>query len=159
MTTVQTSVPEAFDTSKKSEYNRSYYYSKRDELLARKRERYLNDPEYREKLKSDASRRRRENRTGPTMSFAGKTVPVFRATGLAEELGKCLSTINFWQKHGTIPETPFRSEGGYRLYTAEMIDGIRSALVAIPRPERGDKGFYELVKESWMAAGVPILNG
>jgi hypothetical protein len=147
---------EAVDTSKKAEYNRTYYAAKRDDLLTRKRIRYSQDPDYREKLKADASKRRKDNRTGPTISFNGRSFEALRASDLAEQLGKSLSTINFWQKHGTIPETPFRSEGGYRLYTNDMVDGIKSALAAIPRPDRGDPVFGGMVREAWVSAGVPL---
>lgn len=150
---------EAVDTSRKSEYNKVYYASKREDLLARKRERYSTDPEYREKLKAEASRRRKEKKTGPVISFAGRSHQAYRASDLAESLGKSMSTINFWQKHGTIPETPFRSEGGYRLYTHDMVEGIRSALVAVPRPDRGDAVFSSMVKDAWTAAGVPLQRG
>jgi hypothetical protein len=78
-----------------------------------------------------------------------------RASDLADALGKSMSTINFWQRFGTIPETPFRSHGGYRLYTVEMVEGIKAALTAIPRPVRGDREFAQLVIDAWKTAGVP----
>jgi hypothetical protein len=139
---------------RKAGYNKAYYDSKREELLARKRERYASDPELRERLKRDAAQRRQSKRTGPILTFNGEDHQAYRASDLADRVGKCMSTVNFWQKHGTIPETPFRSMGGYRLYTGPMIEAVAKALEANPRPSRGDEEFRQAVIVGWMEAGV-----
>ena len=138
------------------DYNRSYYQKNRERLLEKKRARYASDPAYRDSVKADATNRRKQSSAkGVQVQVLGTMTAAVRVRSVADSIGKSVSTINFWQKHNTIPETPFRTPGGYRLYTQEMVDGISLALTADPKPNRGDAGFREIVTLAWRRAGVP----
>jgi len=138
------------------EYNKSYYQKNRDRLLEKKRSRYADDPEYRDRVKADASTRRKASSAkGVQVEVLGKLVPAMRVRVVAQSIGKSVSTMNFWQKHGTIPETPYRTPGGYRLYTEEMVGGIAMALKSVSKPSRGDDSFRSVVTLAWRRAGVP----
>lgn len=138
------------------EYNKSYYAKNRERLLEKKRHRYATDDDYRSKVKADAtSRRKSASARGVQVEVLGKKVGAVRVRDLAKRLGRSVSTINFWQKHGTIPETPYRTPGGYRLYTDKMVEGVSDALTIIEKPSRGDKEFRSAVVGAWRRAGVP----
>lgn len=137
-----------------NDYNKEYYRKNRERILARKRERYASDPKYREKVKRDVAARRAEESACAKVEVNGVMVDALKVSEFAEEVGKSVSTINNWQKHGTIPETPFRSPGGFRLYTSDMARAVKQALSMNERPSRGDKEFCGAVAQLWAECGA-----
>ena len=142
---------------RRAEYNRAYYEKHGASLRDKKQSRYHSDPSYRDRVKSDSADRRSriEKNSGTAVRCGDGDAIAFRATALADRLGVSISTINFWQKHGTLPETPFRTPGGYRLYTSDMIEVVKQALGAYPRPNKGCPLFLSHVSDGWRAIGVP----
>jgi DNA-binding transcriptional MerR regulator len=136
--------------SKAPGYFQEWYEDNCDELNKRRRERYAEDPEYRKRVQRwnrDARARRRkeaekEERKAKQAvkiqtSGAWKTVEVevdgvkvrmFTIGALAKATGKGISTIRVWERNGVLPETPYRSKKGDRLYTLEMVESIQAAL-------------------------------
>ena len=135
---------------KAQDYFQEWYDDNRDDLNERRRARYAADPEYRKKVqkwnqdararrRKEAAREDREAKRAVKIKTAGawKTVEVevdgvmvrmFTIGALARAIGKGISTIRVWERNGTLPETPYRSKKGDRLYTLEMVESIQKAL-------------------------------
>lgn len=135
-------------------YFQGWYDEHRDDLNRSRRERYATDAEYRAKVRewNDAARgRRRKRRREAAIAEARKVkeavklraggtwktvevevdgvkVPMFTIGAMAKALGKGISTIRVWERTGVLPETPYRSARGDRLYTLEMVEAARKAL-------------------------------
>lgn len=58
----------------------------------------------------------------------GVQVPMFTIGALSEVLGRGISTIRVWERTGVLPETPYRSTRGDRLYTLEMVEQLEKTL-------------------------------
>jgi len=120
---------------------------------ALRKQRYASDPEYREKAKKwsrEFKAKRRADRelrkaraskpAGPAHSWKtvdvevnGVLTPMFTLGVLPKVFGKALSTLRMWEAKGVLPETPYRSWRGDRLYTYDMIVSIRNELVQTGR--------------------------
>lgn len=138
-------------------YNKNYYAENRDRILEKKRGRYHEDAGYREQCKAQARERRmehKENREDPMIEVGGIRSAAFPVRVLSERIGKSVSTINHWQRTGTIPATPFYSGGGHRLYTEGMIVVVFRALSVFPFPKTGSEDFFNAVKYGWSRIGV-----
>lgn len=142
---------------KTTSYFQDWYEEHRDDLNDARRSRYASDAAYREKVQkwNAAARKRRaasaeaESReareavklraTGTWKTIQvevdGVMVPMFTIGAMAKALGKGISTIRVWERNGTLPETPYRSKGGDRLYTLEMVEAARKALQRAGRVE------------------------
>ena len=156
-TATATTLTPAEKNARRKAYNQSYYERNKAKILARKKERYHSDPDYRDQVKKDSARRRRSNSNGAVkVTVLGQEVDAWRARVLADRVGRSVSTINYWQTHGTIPETPLLTPGGYRLYTDKMIEAVKEALAIVERPAKGDPFFLEAVKNGWRRAGLSV---
>ncbi len=132
-------------------YSRKYYAENRAAIAERKRLRYLNDSEYRARIKESARVRknrlleeRREERAKNgikekpiwfKIDVNGLEVPVrMYTTGqLAKRLGRKTQTMRVWERKGILPEALYRSATRDRLYTAFQVAGI---LVAYDEAEQ-----------------------
>lgn len=136
--------------SKAPDYFKEWYDENREDLNARRREKYAQDPEYRAKVQQwnrDARARRRKDeekedrRTRRAVKIRpsgqwktvevevdGVKVRMFTIGALAKAIGKGISTIRVWERTGVLPETPHRSNKGDRLYTLEMVEAIQKSL-------------------------------
>jgi DNA-binding transcriptional MerR regulator len=110
----------------------------------KRRSRYAGDSEYREKVRgwNDSGRLRAKAAERGAVkirpsSGSWKTVEieidgvltrVFTVGALARAIGKGVSTIRMWERNGVLPETPYRSSKGDRLYTLEMVEAVREAM-------------------------------
>lgn len=134
----------------KNSYFKEWYEDNGDDLNARRRNRYKTDPAYRRKVQ-EWNRRAREKRNkeravekkaerkAVKMATSGswKTVEIevdgvkmrmFTIGALAKALGKGISTIRVWERFGVLPETPYRSNKGDRLYSVEQVEQFRDQL-------------------------------
>lgn len=140
-------------------YFQEWYGENRDDLNERRRERYATDEEYRAKVQKwnrDARERRRREadkedrrvrkavKLGTSGSWKtveievdGVKVRMFTIGALARAIGKGISTIRVWERNGTLPETPYRSKKGDRLYTLEMVEAIQKELRKAGKLNRG----------------------
>jgi DNA-binding transcriptional MerR regulator len=138
-------------TSDKTQSKFKDWYSKnKDELNKSRRERYAGSLLYRERVKERNRRarlkkkrerikeaKRRQKAVKIRLSKSWKTVKVevdgvevqmYTIGALAKVLGKGISTLRIWEKNGILPETPYQTERGERLYTLEMVEIIRKEL-------------------------------
>lgn len=133
---------------------KEWYEENGDDLNESRRKRYHEDETYREKVLTrnrEAARRAREQRKSAGRSTPAGRVKLSRATkgqsidveidgkpqrlqvftlgALAAYLGKSRRTLYKWEREGLLPDTPFRSSGGHRLYTVESMEWIKSHLM------------------------------
>jgi len=142
--------------TKRDDYFHDWYEKNGQVLNDLRRERYHNDPEYREavtKRNQEARKKRRsaetsereaEREAGGVVRVAGrlwKAVDVeieidgkkvvtrlFTIGALARVLGRSVQAIRLWERQGVLPETPLRNEKGDRLYTAEQVGVFRQLM-------------------------------
>ena len=122
---------------------RRYYDENRDDYNARRRDKYAQDKETREK----ARERAREYRASKpvverqlTRVLNGRNVKVYSTGQIAQEMDRTPQMLRNWDKLGLIPESVFPDK--HRLYTAkqkrmiirlgEVIAENGGALAAIP---------------------------
>jgi len=116
-------------------------------LKDRRKKRYASDPIYRERAlkwsRDFKAKRRLETKrvvakkpaaSSPAwkkieVEVDGVMIAMFTLGALARILGKGLSTLRMWEGKGVLPQTPYRSERGDRLYTYDQVNDIRNQLV------------------------------
>ena len=143
----------------RKEYNSKYYKKNKDTLLEKKRSRYHSDPEYRQRQIEAAREYRknlRESRPPPVVEYGESRAFAHSVGALAKRINRSVSTINHWQRHGTLPQTPFYTEGGHRMYTDDMITVVNQVLSMFPKPSAGDKAFHDAVLNGWRNMGIPV---
>lgn len=122
-------------TDKGSSYFAKYYAENKEKILSRRRQRYKEDPEYREKImarareakrkllaKRKVERAKNKDKNQPTrfrIQYGDEEIPVdMYTTGqVAKKLGRTTQTIRIWEKNGLIPEALYRTTAHDRLYT------------------------------------------
>jgi hypothetical protein len=144
---------------------KDWYGENADDLNARRRERYATDKEHREhvrKVNREASARRRAE-SAAEKAEAQKEVKLAKGTGwrtekvevdgvfvtmftigaLAQATGLSISTLRVWERRGFLPETPYRSSRGDRLYPLELVEksrkAIRTARREVPQKKKRDR--------------------
>ena len=162
-------------TEEGSSYHAKYYAENKSKLLAAKKKRYEEDPEYREKIKArarEAKRRQVEERRKEREKNKGKEIPtyfkvmlgdneisvrMYTAGQLAKRLGRKTQTMRVWERKGIIPEALYRNASKDRLYTELQ---VRLIVKAYDRAERefgevavsnriGQTNFSDLVFKIW----------
>jgi hypothetical protein len=161
-------------TDEQREYQKKYYQANRERLLAKSRERYKNDPEYRAKILAVTRKRGGmidTMKSGVGSSFRVRLPKKIKLNGketwgygiyyLAQKVGKSIPTVNSWEQKGLLPATPFRSGGGHRLYTARQIDAVVEVVRSrgMARLPNHDQDFYREVVEKWKTCGVTPNGG
>lgn len=157
-------------------YSKKYYRENRKVLLERKRQRYLNDPEYREKIQAASKIRknkilaeRREDRAKNglkarpiwfKLDVAGTEVPVrmYTAGQLAKKLGRKTQTIRVWEKKGILPVSLYRCANKNRLYTAFQVEGIIAAYNDAERDFGTNMASFRIASTNFIAAVKAIWD-
>ena len=142
----------------RKEYNATYYGKNKDELLEKKRARYHSDPEYRQRQIEAARAYRKkvsENKPPITVEYGDSRAFAYRVRVLAERVNRSVSTINHWQRLGVLPQTPFYSDGGHRLYTDDMITVVSQVLSMMPKPSSDEAAFRAAILTGWKNMGIP----
>lgn len=119
-----------------------------ERLNEKRRDRYHTDPEYKKKVlqqnrESRRKRRAEERKNRPPkeprqpgehawkttkVRIEGKLQTAYTIGALADKLRCSIQAIRLWERQGLIPEAPFRTPNGDRLYTADSVKEIRAAL-------------------------------
>ena len=123
-------------------YFARWYKKNKESVLAERRRKYHEDPEYREKVMAQAreskKRRQEKNRVEREKNkhkekplwfkipYGRQEIPVrmFTAGQLAKRLGRKTQTIRMWERGEVIPEAIYRSRARDRLYTELQVREI-----------------------------------
>jgi hypothetical protein len=146
--TEETPVPQPKTRKKKAERikkdNASYYQRHKDEIKAARNKKYLEDPEFKERLlrktREANARRAKERREMNKSSYASEESPsTFRVQlpdgmeiitemvtigQLSMFLEKQQQTIRMWEKKGYFPKAMYRNLKNNRLYTLFQVEAI-----------------------------------
>ena len=143
--------------STRSEYHRRYYQEHKDVICERRRQKYANDPAYRERALSSKRHERKEKMWPHSVAqsvgpHSGGCIRKSYTIGEAAKLiGVHRATLLRWIKVGWIPETPYISLVYGRLFTADMIVVLRDMLLQY-RPDV--RLFRERVADAWYETGA-----
>jgi len=165
-----------------AEYNRKYYEKKREKILAEKRKRYNQDPDYadRQRMRSrQASTKKRQiaqedrgedyvdgrknRKSGPVwwkVKLGDKEIPV-RMYGigiLASKLGRQTKTLQRWERNGTLPKAMFRDTADRRMYTSDQVEVLSRAFNAVIKAAKGHNWLLDL-KVAFHDAWRTLPNG
>lgn len=138
------------------EYNRRYYKRHKDRINERRKQRYHNDPEYRERIKENmrkhrARKKMRDRKLGRRKGMAAPkhikvnmpsgdsvTVKMWYVGASAEHIGVQPDTVRRWIYDRVIPDVHYRTDAGYRLFTDDQVrimKEIYSEVSAEGRPD------------------------
>lgn len=135
-------------------YYKKWYDENGSDMNAARRKRYAEDSKYRRgvlarnraarELRREADAKDQQARRGAKkvatapawktvqqeVVVGGKTIvaTLFTIGALAKRLGRGISTVRVWERQGLLPETPYRSPKGDRLYTLDLVESIRRTL-------------------------------
>jgi len=162
-------------TNDRSDYQYEYYQKNKGKLAEERQGRYQEDPEYRQRA-IEASRKHRAKKKKerdilraegkipkrkPTESkpvyaeVDGKKIIVHRIAVLAKRIGRSVDVLNKWINCGSVPQTPFRTRRGDRLYTDGMILVVKFSVQA-----KGIVGHntdvYDEIVEGWAELGIDV---
>ena len=119
------------------DYWTRYYRENKEKILAKKRERYQNDPQYREGIKERARARwRDELRKGgrekglkkdkrylrpKIVQIDGKDVVVHSIGEFADRIGYTIATLKNWETLGVLPRATAVDDNGRRWYSEKFM--------------------------------------
>ena len=146
-----------------NERSRDWYYKNRDRVLAERKQRIQDDPEYRARRKeiqrkADAKRYAKlkadkpnpASRTKPLALVAendnGQMVSVFTLTDVAKMIGRNRTTIYSWQERGHIPKSLWYP---LRLYTEHQIELLRQLAAVAKRDHAARSVVSKMIHDSW----------
>lgn len=158
---------------------KEWYKEHSSELAEKRRQRYKSDPDYKQKV-LDQNRAYREKKSQeaaripkPRVRIPRHRKPVALSVPIngvetlkqlvhvgyfARAIGRSVPTIHQWERSGILPRTPFMLTGRNkqeRLYTAEMIAVVRSALEKRNGTiSSSDQSFHEDIVRGWKDIGV-----
>lgn len=150
-------------------YFKSWYDENKDELAAKRKQRYEDDPEYRQQVVDQSRKYRKGNRDAPRVRLPrhqvpkehalpdGSVIKLYSVGAFALYVRRSVQSINHWQREGLLPMTPYRAgKRGFRLYTKEMMDVVREIVGDKRRIFPVDPNMGSRIKESWAGVGVPV---
>lgn len=87
----------------------------------------------------------------------GEQVECYTVEMLSRAIGRSKYMVPVWEKNGVIPRTPLTNKRGWRLYTPDMIEVVRTAVKRrggsiLKDPE----GIYEDVAAGWEMLGIEV---
>lgn len=147
-----------------NDYYASWYERNKEALAKKRRERYLTDPSYRERVLHQSNRYRSGDRVvQETVELQGEQVPILPIMHMAEALGVERLTITNWEARSLFPMTPYIVTAcNKRYYTQSMIDAAKEI---VERRRNGakrirlganDTSMCEEIAAAWRALGVNI---
>lgn len=127
-------------------YAADYYKRHREEITARKRERYRTDPEYRSKVLDTKRKemRRRKLLEGGKQDYVGApkgtkmllvvndksyVTEMFTVTQLCQRSGIKRPVLHSWEKDGWMPRPSYLNSRGHMVYTEHEFFAIHKAIV------------------------------
>lgn len=125
---------------------RKWYESNGSDYNQKRKDRYANDPEYRDRIKAQAreTRERRKERGGvQETSVIRDGVEVYRVSAAAELLGKSPDALRSWVRKGWVPEN---NEQVHRFYTKAQIR-LMQRLVDVIQKYRYAKNYEDRLQK------------
>jgi len=142
---------ENLEKSERDQYMRNYYTENRERILARRRIRYANDPEYKRKLTEQRRRTRQRKRLlekrdvrkelGDTIRDKGKPMKIynnqrthyaivrmFTVGRVADLIGIKRTHIYNWIHANRLPEANYVMKNGWRLFTEYEVHIIKDCV-------------------------------
>lgn len=125
------------------EYFKKWWDGHRETTLKRRKDRYQEDPEYKERIKARAKADRerlaearkaeprvrvRVLRKPVEVERGGQRLPAYGIEILCRAIRRSRWTIYSWERKGWLPRSPLESPRGDKLYTAGMIAAVRTAV-------------------------------
>jgi hypothetical protein len=115
------------------EYFKKWYEENKEQIAAKRRRRYRNDPKYRRKCIEQARKNREKTQPEkyPTLDpsrvlIGGKVY--FTVRGLAHVLEKSRNSVYYWIRSGFLPPPQSVDGSNTRYYTAAQVVMIREGL-------------------------------
>lgn len=161
----------------RSGYQRAYYEKNRDKLSEERKRRYREDPAYREtmlaqvrayrtKKRKERERLRKEGKIPPPhpggpraplrVTVNGISTIAYTVGRVAIEIRRSKDVINHWTRIGLLPQTPFRSPRGDRLYTEGMVLVMQDAIGKRSRISADDREFAHEIRSGWEGIGITV---
>lgn len=159
--------PELKKTKDRSDYWNGYWSENKEKILGQRREKYKDDPDYREKLKQIRKRNYEKNKILKSrrpeteyivpenkpvvMDVNGRKRLMYDIYYFSKRIDRSPITIKYWERKGILPKTHFRVHRRCA-YSKEMIDAVYDALA-----EQGFPGninveeFADYVAARWQA--------
>jgi hypothetical protein len=165
----------SISSEERKEYQREYYRMNKKKISKRKKDRYQNDLEAREKAKEAAKLYRAKKKAEEDRLRAEGKLPISKPKKnygpvyiningniyighsikyLADNIGRGVSSIKGWIKDGTIPDTPIRGNRGQKLYTDGMILSIKIALQYLHI--KSSSYIYNKIVDEWKNIGIDV---
>ncbi len=149
-------------------YFEAYYDENRDDINEKRRQKYANDPEYRDRVLKASRDYRKRQRREPRVRMPrfqkpsthqtgdGGEVQLFSVGAFAAYLNRSVQAINHWERSGILPKTPYRNSRGFRCYTRDMMEIVRGQVGGKRRLFPVDPNMHDNIKAVWKSQGVPV---
>ncbi len=171
--TKQKSASESVGKSVADDYWDRYYAAHKDEIAAKRKDRYHSDPEYRRKVLEQSAKRYERlrqkkldemasNPKSPrvrghnrpiTKTIDGEEVTLHSVSEFAHRVNRNVQTITAWEQKGVIPSATWIDNLGRRWYSEHHMNTI--AALALEFRARGGRrlaDFQALVAEAFASA-------
>ena len=149
-------------------YYAEWYEQNKDKLAEDRKQRYEDDPEYRQKVLDQSASYREKTRKEPRVklprhrkpkSYAlpdGTKIQMFSVGAFAMYIGRSVQSVNHWEREDLLPKTPYRrGKRGFQLYSIVMMDAVKEIIGDRQRLFPVDPEMGEKIRQLWEAAGVP----
>lgn len=141
-------------------YFEKYYRTHKDQISERRKQKYSEDEEYRQRCIERAKARyqdkrdeiRKKSKKVPYVIWLdGRKEEAFQLSEFSVGIGKAPFTVRKWIRDGMIPDSPIK-KNGIRYYTHRMIVTVKKAL---PKSFRKDwVSIQAKIKAGWEACGA-----
>ena len=156
--------PKKKDADKSSKSNfQAWYIKNKDSLSEKRKRRYEEDPEYREKVKAAARKRWQDQRKARgggeprtrggnsprVLPVGGRDVLVYGVSEYASRVDRDVQTISAWEERGIVPSPTVIDELGRRWYSESHMDLV--AKVSKRFRSSGGRRLADLKVKIWAA--------
>jgi hypothetical protein len=149
-------------------YYQKWYEENKEERNRRRREKYAEDAEYRERVMEHSREYRERQRKRSKVKLPrfqkpkdvelpdGSIIQLFSVGAFAQLVQRSVQSITHWEKREIIPPTPYRDSRGFRYFTRPMMAAVIREIGGKRRLFPVDDGMYDRIEEAWKALGIPV---
>lgn len=150
------------------DYFRKYYEENRDEINRKRRQRYNNDDDYRDRSLAASKRYREKRRKKGRVRVArlgqarshetgdGGKIQLFSVGVFSSFIGRSAQSLSHWERRGIMPYTPYRDTRGYRLYSRGMMQVVKDEVGDKRRLFPVDEEMITRISDAWADMGIPV---